>query len=218
MTAPRPRESVDSAEHADALIFMPASIGCTNPRVRHGAVLWLTGLSGSGKSTLAFGAGSIVNDLGIDCAMIDGDVLRHGLCRDLGYSDEDRCENIRRAGEAAISRAKIGLLAIVALISPFERARQRVAARCTEEGVPFALVHVAASLASCEARDPKGLYRRARAGELDHFTGISSPYEEPLGATLTLRTDAETVAHCLQQVVNLGLTLVHRGPSFWIVV
>lgn len=182
-----------------------------------GAVLWLTGRSGAGKSTLACRARSVLNTFGIDCAVIDGDVLRHGLCRDLGYSDEDRCENIRRAGEAALARANTGMLAIVALIAPFERARRSVVQRCEAEGVTFALAYLAAPLSCCEQRDPKGLYRRARAGELPNFTGISSPYEEPNDADLVLRTDLETEADCTEQIVNLGLRLVRRDPSFWVV-
>lgn len=182
-----------------------------------GAVLWLTGLSGSGKSTVAYGARTMLATLGVDCAVIDGDVLRYGLCRDLGYSDEDRCENIRRAGEVALARAQAGRVAIVALISPFERARRAVEERVRQARVPFALVHVAAPLACCEQRDPKGLYRQARAGKLPNFTGVSAPYEPPENPALVLRTDVLPEQTCIEQTVDLGLKLLRRDTSCWVV-
>lgn len=184
---------------------------------RDGGVVWLTGLSASGKSTIAVGTQKLLETLGMRARIVDGDVLRHTICRDLGYSDEDRRENIRRAGDLALTHAQAGCIALVALISPFERARRAVAARCAEAGVPFALVWVNASLACCEGRDPKGLYRLARAGTLPAFTGISSTYEPPAKPTLVVRTDLESEAQSVERVANVALTMVHRDPSFWVV-
>lgn len=183
-----------------------------------GAVIWLTGLSGSGKSTLAYGAHRVISTLGIDAVVLDGDVLRHGVCRDLGYSDEDRRENIRRAGRLALSRAVAGRLAIVSLISPFDEPRRQVAAECEAAGVSFTLIYVNAPLAICERRDPKGLYRRARAGEVPRFTGISSPFEPPATAAMVIRTDQESETESIWRVVDAAMFALRRDPSFWVVI
>lgn len=183
---------------------------------RDGSVVWLTGLPASGKSTIAVSTQRFLQTTGIPSRIVDGDVLRHTICRDLGYSDADRCENIRRAGELALSHAQAGCIALVALISPFEQARRAVEARCAQAGVPFALVWVNAPLACCEERDPKGLYRLARAGTLPSFTGISSPYEPPANPTLVVRTDRESETQSTERVANLALTMVHLDPSFWV--
>jgi len=143
-----------------------------------GAVIWLTGLSGSGKSTLAMGLERRLFDLGHAAYVLDGDNIRAGLNADLGFSAEGRSQNIRRAGEVAALFADAGLICIAAFISPFREDRQR--ARAAVAGGRFFEVYLAADLAACEARDKKGLYRKARAGELRQFTGIHSPYEEPV--------------------------------------
>ena len=153
----------------------------------HGsAVVWLTGLSGAGKSTLADRLERRLHAQGLHTYLLDGDVLRGGLNRDLGFTAQDRAENIRRVGEVARLMADAGLIVIVALISPFRRDRQAVRERFAPG--EFIEVHVDVPLAVAEARDPKGLYRKARAGLLKDFTGIDSPYEAPTAPELHLRT------------------------------
>ena len=153
----------------------------------HGsAVVWLTGLSGAGKSTLADRLERRLHAQGLHTYLLDGDVLRGGLNRDLGFTAQDRAENIRRVGEVARLMADAGLIVIVALISPFRRDRQAVRERFAPG--EFIEVHVDVPLAVAEARDPKGLYRKARAGLLKDFTGIDSPYEAPTATELHLRT------------------------------
>lgn len=172
-----------------------------------GAVIWLTGLSGSGKSTLAVALESLLFRRGIASMILDGDNLRHGLCADLGFSLEDRAENIRRAGEVAKLMAESGLVVISSLISPLRKERQAVRSACQASGVNFSEIFIHAPLGECERRDPRGLYRKARAGEIKGFTGIDSPYEEPESPDLVLRTDREkvdvSVAQLLQHVLGL---------------
>jgi len=183
-----------------------------------GAIIWLTGLSGSGKTTLAQGAATQLRTLGIETAVVDGDVLRHGLCRDLGYSDNDRRENIRRAGEVAIAKAQTGFVTFVALISPFEDARAAVVRRAEQTSIPFGLVYVNATLATCERRDPKGLYRLARCGKLPAFTGISSPYEPPIAPDLELLTDVDPQLGSTEKLANFALSRLRVDSSFWTVI
>jgi len=139
--------------------------------------------------------------------ILDGDNLRHGLCADLGFSLEDRAENIRRAGEVAKLMAESGLVVISSLISPLRKERQAVRSACHAAGVNFCEIFVDASLGECEKRDPRGLYRKARAGEIKGFTGIDSPYEQPERPDLILHTDREnvesSVGHLLQHVLGL---------------
>jgi len=172
-----------------------------------GAVIWLTGLSGSGKSTLAVALESLLFRRGIASMILDGDNLRHGLCADLGFSLQDRAENIRRAGEVAKLMAESGLVVISSLISPLRKERQAVRSACQASGVNFSEIFINAPLGECEKRDPRGLYRKARAGEIKGFTGIDSPYEEPESPDLVLRTDREkvdaSVAQLLQHVLGL---------------
>jgi adenylylsulfate kinase len=163
--------------------------GAIPPEV--GAVVWLTGVSGAGKSTLARGASEQLKLFGVETQIIDGDVLRNTICRDLGFSTEDRMENIRRAGDLAVSCAQEGRTVFVALISPIESARRAVEAKCRDAGVGFACVFVDAPLECCERRDCKGLYKLARAGKIPEFTGINSPYEPPTNPTLTIKTSVE---------------------------
>jgi adenylylsulfate kinase len=165
-----------------------------------GAVLWLTGLSASGKSTLAMGLEQRLLALGYASYTLDGDNIRHGLNADLGFSPADRAENIRRVGEVAVLFAEAGLICITAFISPYrsDRATARVAANQAE----FHEIHVAADLATCESRDPKGLYRKARAGNLRDFTGIDAPYEPPLCAELVIDSAKYGIEECLTKLVS----------------
>jgi adenylylsulfate kinase len=156
-----------------------------------GATLWFTGLSGSGKSTVARRVEAMLAARGHHVYTLDGDNVRHGLCRDLGFSPEDRAENIRRIGEVAKLFTDAGTLTLAAFVSPYRADRDAV--RALLPAGDFFEVHVAADLAVCEARDVKGLYKKARAGEIKDFTGINAPYEEPLAPELVLRTDLQDV-------------------------
>jgi bifunctional enzyme CysN/CysC len=162
-------------------------------------VLWLTGLSGAGKSTLAIELEQRLFRKGYQVFVLDGDNVRHGLNANLGFSPEDRAENIRRVGEVAALFAEAGLLVITAFISPYRADRDRARAAA---GDNFHEIHVAADLATCESRDPKGLYRRARAGEIRDFTGISAPYEPPAEPELTVDTSALDVEAAVQRLVD----------------
>ena len=165
---------------------------------QRGGVLWLTGLSGAGKSTLAFALEEHLFREGMQVYVLDGDNLRDGLNADLGFSREDRRENIRRAGEVAALFADAGVLCIAAFISPYRTDRA-----ATRDAAPdrFHEVYVRADLATCERRDPKGLYRRARAGEIKNFTAVDDIYEPPEGPSLTVDTAANDVEDCLEQLV-----------------
>lgn len=151
-----------------------------------GAILWFTGLSGAGKSTLAGALEAELYRRGLHSYLLDGDNVRHGLCKDLGFSLEDRRENIRRVGEVAKLMLDAGLLVLSAFVSP-QRAERDLVRALVSEG-EFIEVHVATPLDVCESRDPKGLYQKARAGEIKDFTGISSPYESPVSAELVIDT------------------------------
>lgn len=168
-----------------------------------GAVVWLTGLSGSGKSTIAVALERSLFAKGMAAFILDGDNLRHGLCSDLGFSSEDRSENIRRAGEAAALMADAGLIVISALISPNRNDRQRVREICESNGIPFLEVFVNAPIEVCEQRDPKQLYKRARSGEIKGFTGIDAPYEAPQSPDIELRTDQMSVDESLNSTMDV---------------
>lgn len=165
------------------------------------AVIWLTGLSGSGKSTIANAVESKLFDKGHRTYLLDGDNVRHGLNRDLGFTDADRVENIRRFGEVAKLFSDAGLIVLVSVISPFRDERDMV--RGLLDDGEFIEVFVDATLETCEKRDPKGLYARARKGEIQNFTGIDSPYEAPLNAELVLDTDALSPEDAADQVIAL---------------
>ncbi|MBK6961727.1 MAG: adenylyl-sulfate kinase [Gammaproteobacteria bacterium] len=169
-------------------------------------VIWFTGLSGAGKSTLANALERALFERGHHCYLLDGDNVRHGLNRDLGFSDADRVENIRRIAEVAKLLVDAGLIAMTAFISPFRADRQL--ARDLLPADEFIEVHVATSLAVCEQRDPKGLYRKARAGQIPNFTGIDSAYEAPVSPELVVDTGAEDLDGCVQ---NLLAYLEQRG-------
>jgi adenylyl-sulfate kinase len=160
----------------------------TATRVR-GATVWLTGLSGSGKSTIASAVAAVLTARGQLTYTLDGDNLRHGLNGDLGFSAEDRAENVRRVGEVARLMADAGVVAIVPLISPYRAGRDHARALHAEADLPFVEVFVDTPIELCEQRDPKGLYAKARAGEIKGFTGIDDPYEAPLAPELVLVPD-----------------------------
>ncbi|WP_342456598.1 adenylyl-sulfate kinase [Pseudomonas sp. PSKL.D1] len=174
-------------------------------RQPRGAVIWLTGLSGAGKSSLAQALATRLRQRGHRCYVLDGDTLRTGLNADLGFSPAARHENIRRTGEVAALFADAGLLCIAALISPYRA--DRAAARRACKG-SFHEIHVNADLATCETRDPKGLYRRARAGELKAFTGIDAPYEAPEHPELVLNTATHSLPASLDLLLEYVLQQV----------
>ena len=162
-------------------------------------VVWLTGLSGSGKSTLANALERRLFVLGCRTHILDGDNVRLGLNSDLGFSPEDRQENIRRIGEVANLFAQSGTIVITAFISPYEKDRQK-ARKANKQN--FFEAHVSAHLDTCEERDPKGLYKKARAGIIKNFTGIDAPYEIPTNADITVHTDENSVEQCVDQIIQ----------------
>ena len=169
-------------------------------RGHRSAILWFTGLSGAGKSTLANAVNSALFEQGLACYVLDGDNVRHGLCQDLGFSDADRTENIRRIGEVAKLFVDAGVVVLTAFVSPFRADRDRVRALVPEGD--FIEVHCAANLAACETRDTKGLYAKDRAGVIKDFTGISSPYEEPEQPELRVETGSQSLDDCDSQVIT----------------
>ncbi|MCG8015547.1 MAG: adenylyl-sulfate kinase [Candidatus Thiodiazotropha sp. 'RUGA'] len=162
-------------------------------------VIWFTGLSASGKSTIAGALEQILTGQGYHTYLLDGDNVRHGLCNDLGFSDHDRQENIRRVGEVAKLMADAGLITLTAFISPF-RADRRLAREIMPEG-QFIEVYVDADLEVCKTRDPKGLYAKAQRGEIKQFTGIDSPYEVPEKPQVHIHADQITVAEAVNQLL-----------------
>jgi bifunctional enzyme CysN/CysC len=169
----------------------------------HGATVWFTGLSGSGKSTVASAVATLLTERGILSYTLDGDNLRHGLNGDLGFSADDRAENVRRVGEVARLFADAGVVALVPLISPYRAGRDHARALHDAAGLPFLEVFVDTPIEVCEQRDPKGLYKKARAGELKGFTGIDDPYEAPLAAELVLPGGEVAPAVAAQRVLDL---------------
>lgn len=165
------------------------------------AILWFTGLSGSGKSTLAHAVEDKLHRLQCRTFVLDGDNIRHGLCNDLGFSDEDRVENIRRIGEVSKLFTEAGVIAMTAFISPFRADRERVR-KLVKDG-DFIEIYCKASLDVCEQRDVKGLYKKARAGEIKAFTGISSPYEAPENPEIVVETGSDPLDKCADQVLDL---------------
>jgi adenylylsulfate kinase len=169
-------------------------------RGHRSAILWFTGLSGAGKSTLANAVNSALFEQGLACYVLDGDNVRHGLCADLGFSDADREENIRRIGEVAKLFLDAGVVVLTAFVSPFRADRAR--ARALVEAGDFIEIHCAAGLEVCEGRDTKGLYAKARAGTIKDFTGISSPYEEPEAPELSIDTGSQSLEESVAQVIS----------------
>lgn len=168
-----------------------------------GVTVWLTGLSGSGKSTIAHRLEGRLVSSGRAAYVLDGDNVRHGLNGDLGFSPSDRSENVRRVGEVARLMADAGLVVAVPVISPYRIDRDRVRAAHDAAGLRFLEVWVATPLEECERRDPKGMYARARAGELSDFTGIDAPYEEPTNPDLVLDTTTTDVESCVESILGL---------------
>lgn len=163
-------------------------------------ILWFTGLSGSGKSTVANALESALQQRNVHTYLLDGDNVRHGLCNDLGFSDSDRQENIRRVGEVAKLMLDAGLVVLTAFISPFQAERQMVR-ELVADG-EFIEVFLDTPLDVCESRDPKGLYKKARAGEIKHFTGIDSVYEAPAAPEVRVQTATSSIEDSVQQLVN----------------
>jgi bifunctional enzyme CysN/CysC len=175
----------------------------TKERLVTRGTVWFTGLSGAGKTTVATTLGSLLETQGVPTFMLDGDLLREGLNSDLGFGEDDRIENVRRVGEVAYLFAKVGHLVLVTVISPYEAGRAAARARHEASGVPFIEVYVATPLAVCESRDPKGLYARARRGEVSRFTGISAPYEAPDDSELELFTSGKTPHESAAEVLKV---------------
>ena len=167
---------------------------------QRGVTIWLTGLSGSGKSTIAVAAEAALVERGRLAYVLDGDNIRHGLNHNLGFSPEDRTENIRRIGEVAKLFTDAGVIVITSFISPYRADRDAV--RATMAAGDFVEVYVDASLETCESRDVKGLYQKARAGEIPEFTGISAPYEAPESPELVLDTNAKSVEESVEELLR----------------
>ncbi|CAX61062.1 MULTISPECIES: adenylyl-sulfate kinase [Erwinia] len=192
-----------AAEHDENVIWHSHFVTREDREQQHGhqgVLLWFTGLSGSGKSTVAGAVEQALQQVGVSTYLLDGDNVRHGLCRDLGFSDDDRKENIRRVGEVAKLMVDAGLVVLSAFISPHREERQMVRELLGEGR--FIEVFVDTPLAICEARDPKGLYKKARAGELRNFTGIDGVYEAPEQAEIHLDGE-QAVAHLLTQTLDV---------------
>lgn len=167
-----------------------------------GATVWFTGLSGSGKSTVAYTIEHALVERGHLVYVLDGDNIRHGLNKNLGFSPEDRTENIRRIGEVAKLFADTGVITFTSFISPYRGDRDMVRKLHEDAKLPFIEIWVKAAVEVCETRDPKGLYKKARAGEIKEFTGISAPYEEPLKPELVLETATMSPQECAVAVMD----------------
>tara|TARA_B100001996_G_scaffold115837_1_gene87685 strand:+ start:1005 stop:1637 length:633 start_codon:yes stop_codon:yes gene_type:complete len=171
-----------------------------NQKGHRSAILWFTGLSGSGKSTLANAVNAALFGKGLATYVLDGDNIRHGLCKDLGFSDKDRQENIRRIGEVSKLFLDAGVIVLTAFVSPFIADRQRARELVKEND--FIEIYCSADLKICEDRDTKGLYAKARKGDIKEFTGISSPYEKPLDPELTIDTGSGNIEECVEEILN----------------
>jgi adenylylsulfate kinase len=169
-------------------------------------VLWFTGLSGSGKSTLAHAVEEELHQIGCRTIVLDGDNMRHGLCKDLDFSDESRKENIRRIGEVAKLFIESGVITLTAFISPFKEERDKVRKLLANQDLIE--IYVKCPISVCEARDVKGMYKKAKANEIKNFTGISSPYEVPESPDLIVDTDQETLDESVDKVLGV---LINRG-------
>ncbi|MFZ9730494.1 MAG: adenylyl-sulfate kinase [Ilumatobacteraceae bacterium] len=167
-----------------------------------GVTVWLTGLSGSGKSTVADGVAARLLEASVLAYVLDADNLRHGLNSNLGYSDADRSENVRRVGEVAKLFADTGVVALVPIISPFAADRSRVRVAHETSGLDFVEVHVATPLVECERRDTKGLYAKVRSGHASGVSGVDAPYEAPTAPDLVVGLNGETVAESVRRVVE----------------
>ena len=203
MNAFLPLVMVASTPKATNIVWHEASVdraARADKRGHRSAILWFTGLSGSGKSTLANAVNAALFERGLGTYVLDGDNVRHGLCKDLGFSDADREENIRRIGEVAKLFLDAGVIVLTAFVSPFRADRDK--ARDLVEAGDFFEIFCAADLDVCESRDPKGLYAKARSGAIKEFTGISSPYEAPNTPELKIDTGAQDLAESVNVVIK----------------
>ncbi|QHA86539.1 adenylyl-sulfate kinase [Serratia rhizosphaerae] len=197
------REQRPTGPDDENVVWHPHAVTRADRETRNGhrgVVLWFTGLSGSGKSTVAGALEQALHAMGVRTYLLDGDNVRHGLCRDLGFSDDDRRENIRRVGEMAKLMVDAGLVVLTAFISPHRAERQMV--RDMLDDGQFVEVFVDTPLAICEARDPKGLYKKARAGELRNFTGIDAVYQAPEAADIHLNGE-QLVTNLVAQLLDV---------------
>ena len=202
MNTPYVEKEVNGEKSSD-VVWHQASVSHADHVKLNGhkpAVLWFTGLSGSGKSTVANAVDLMLHQLQAKTYVLDGDNVRHGLNGDLGFTDKDRIENIRRVGEVAKLFADAGLLVSTAFISPFVSDREMVRSQLPEG--QFIEVFIDTPLAVCESRDPKGLYKKARAGEIKNFTGIDSAYELPVSPEVHVQTAEQSIQECAQQVID----------------
>jgi adenylylsulfate kinase len=189
-------------KNSDNVVWHNASVTRHDRETRQGhkgAVIWFTGLSGSGKSTLAHEVEKALHERGCHTFVLDGDNVRHGLCGDLGFSANDRQENIRRIGEVSKLFMEAGIIVLTAFISPFRDDRDQVRNMLAEN--EFIEIYCNAQLAVCESRDVKGLYKKARKGEVANFTGISSPYQEPVNPEIVVNTGTSSVDECVAQII-----------------
>ena len=203
MNAFLPLVMTASTPKATNIVWHEASVdraARADKRGHRSAILWFTGLSGSGKSTLANAVNAALFERGLGTYVLDGDNVRHGLCKDLGFSDADREENIRRIGEIAKLFLDAGVIVLTAFVSPFRADRDK--ARDLVEAGDFFEIFCAADLDVCESRDPKGLYAKARSGAIKEFTGISSPYEAPNTPELKIDTGAQDLAESVNVVIK----------------
>jgi adenylylsulfate kinase len=166
------------------------------------ALIWITGLSASGKSTIATELERRLFIDNIHTFVLDGDNVRHGLCKDLGFSTDDRRENLRRVGEIAKLLVEAGILTIAAFISPYARDRNAIRALFETDEADFVEIYLKCELAVCEERDPKGLYKKARKGEIPFFTGVSDPYEVPESPELIIETDRLTIDESIKKIAD----------------
>ena len=203
MNAFLPLVMTASTPKATNIVWHEASVdraARADKRGHRSAILWFTGLSGSGKSTLANAVNAALFERGLGTYVLDGDNVRYGLCKDLGFSDADREENIRRIGEVAKLFLDAGVIVLTAFVSPFRADRDK--ARDLVEAGDFFEIFCAADLDVCESRDPKGLYAKARSGAIKEFTGISSPYEAPNTPELKIDTGAQDLAESVNVVIK----------------
>ena len=195
-----------SEQKSENVVWHGGEIGRADRAERlgqRGATIWFTGLSGSGKSTLAVSVEHALHQSGRHAYRLDGDNVRHGLNGDLGFGPEDRDENIRRVGEVSALMADSGLLVLSSFISPFRAERSRVRALHEAAGLPFLEIFVDVPLDVAESRDPKGLYKKARAGEISDFTGIHQPYEPPEAPELRLPTSELSLQESTAKVIDV---------------
>ncbi len=199
-SAPRPRDVVSRN-----ITWSESAVTAEQRAIRNGhkgAVVWLTGLSGAGKSTIAQALERELFERQFHVYVLDGDNVRHGLNSNLGFSPEDRIENIRRVGEVARLMADSGVVTITAFISPYRADRRRAREIASESACEFVEVFVEAPLAVCERRDPKSLYKKARAGQIKQFTGIDAPYETPESPEIVVHTGEQTPAQSVAAILE----------------